>query len=72
MTALWFCETQLADGTWAPRTADRPTVRKSGGVEYASEYGPRLRAGWKPVAIWHEHLSLDELQAIYGEKEPAA
>lgn len=70
--ALWFCETLLPDGTWTPRTATHPTVRKSGGVEHISEYGPRIRAGWKQVSIWHEHLSLAELQALYGEKEPAA
>lgn len=53
MDALWFCETLRPDGAWEPRTADQPTVRKSGGVEHISEYGPRIRAGWKQVSIWH-------------------
>lgn len=56
-----YMEKKRFDGTWHPMTSNMgiEKERPTGNGEFA------IRC-LKPIAKEHEHLSLDELQKIYG------
>lgn len=65
MSALYYCETLTLTGAWTPRTQEHNRVYKTGGVEFASAYGPRVRR-MQEIEPRHRELSLDLLRDIYG------
>lgn len=62
-----YYESKDTNGNWSPTVDFGITALKKtgGGVERTTEYGPPVR-GFVTVAKEHEHLPLDEIQAIYG------
>lgn len=65
--SLWFWEQMDMTGRWSPVTAPLKPPLKADRLKRSTSIGDKVRA-LKEVAPGHEGLSLDALQAIYGEK----
>jgi hypothetical protein len=65
---LHYLETARFDGAWMPQVTDGPPriVTSGGRKRLGSGTGPRIRFDPKPIDPGHAHLTLDQLQQVYG------